>query len=510
MSYIRRIKRGDKIYLAEVRSRRVGKKVIQEHIRYVGKVADGKTVLSCSVSEVRIDSVKVFGPLLVLNTIAEQIGLSSMLGAFGEEILSLVYAHCLDYESVNQMPRWFERTDLNMLLDLDGLTEDRLLKALDSLESQDSVALQKRIFEAVKEVYALEDRGLVYDVTNTYFTGNKCPLGKWGHDKEGVKGRPLIQIGLGVTKLKGVPVMHKVYEGNIHDSRTLRDMLTSLREFHFRRGYIVFDRGISSKKNQAEITSLNWKVICGLPLNPVLKRFLSPFMAKNEFLRYKNRVRLKKTIFYAVARPYTLGDVPGKLVMCLNEQQRKDLRESRYDEIHNAEKLLRQGKGIKQGLERFLDAEGGVILKEVRKAEKFDGYSVIFTTSGLAKEEIVRTYFDKDLVEKAFQSLKGVTRLRPIRHWLYNRVIAHVFICYLSYLLLTLMRIKLEGLEISAPEALKELGTMYRVHMRDERKNFKITKVVALTKRQEKILKAIDPKLLDEVDGDTRQEPTQQ
>ncbi len=66
MSFIREVKRGDNIYLAEVRNKRVGKKVVQEHIRYIGKKADGKTILSCSI--------------------------------------------------------FFERTDLNMLLDLDGLT----------------------------------------------------------------------------------------------------------------------------------------------------------------------------------------------------------------------------------------------------------------------------------------------------------------------------------------------------------------------------------------------------
>tara|TARA_Y100000031_G_scaffold81550_1_gene89934 strand:- start:199 stop:891 length:693 start_codon:yes stop_codon:yes gene_type:complete len=223
-------------------------------------------------------------------------------------------------------------------------------------------------------------------------------------------------------------------------------------------------------------------------------------MAKNEFLQYKNRVRLKKTIFYAIARPYTIGEVKGKLVMCFNEQQRKDLRESRYDEISNAQELLKQGKSIKQGLDRFFDPSGNLIIKELRAAEKYDGYSLIFTTARLAKDQIVRMYFDKDLVEKAFQSLKGVTKLRPIRHWLYNRVTAHVFICYLSYLLLTLMQIKLEELRITAPHALKELGTMYRVYMRDTRKGFQITKVVTLTKKQEKILKAIDIKLLMELD----------
>ncbi len=119
--------------------------------------------------------------------------------------------------------------------------------------------------------------------------------------------------------------------------------------------------------------------------------------------------------------------------------------------VPHAQKLLQQGKTSKQGLDRYFDSNGNMILKEVRKGEKFDGHSVIFTTAGLAKEKIVRMYFDKDLFEKAFQSLKGVTKLRPFRHWLYNRVIAHVFICYLSYLLLTLMRIKLEGMDITAP-----------------------------------------------------------
>jgi len=500
MSFVRRVKRGDKVYLAEVRSKRIGKKVVQEHIRYIGREADGKTILSSSVSDVSIESVKVYGPLLVLNGIAREIELSSMLGAFGDEILSLVYAHCLDYKSVNQMPSWFERTDLNVLLDLEGLTEDRLLRALDSLESQDSTLLQRRIFEKVKQVYALNDKGIVYDVTNTYFYGKKCPLGKYGKDKEGVKGRPLIQIALGVTKLKGVPVVHKVYEGNVHDSRTLRDMLTDLRQFDFKEGYIVFDRGISSGKNQDEIKDLEWKVICGLPLNSTLKRFLSPFVAKNGFLDYKNRIRLKKTVFYAIVRRFTLAGIPGKLVMCFNEQQRKDLRESRYDEISHARKLLQKGKRIKQGLEIFFDSEGNMIPKKLRQAEKFDGYSVIFTTARLPREQIVKIYFDKDLVEKAFQSLKGVIKLQPIRHWLYNRVISHVFVCYLSYLLLTLLRIKLEPLDLSPVKALRELETMYKIYMFDANKGLKISKVVTLTKKQEKVLKAIDKRLLDEVD----------
>lgn len=38
----------------------------------------------------------------------------------------------------------------------------------------------------------------------------------------------------------------------------------------------------------------------------------------------------------------------------------------------------------------------------------------------LGPEQAVFAYFYKDVVEKCFQSLKGVVRLRPVRHWLYN------------------------------------------------------------------------------------------
>ena len=222
VSFIRKIKRGEKIYLAEVESKRINGRVVQRFIRHVGREADGKTVLSSSISDLTVDKVKLHGPVMVLNHLAQEIELSETLGDYGNEILSLVYAHCLDYKSINQMTSWFERTDLNMILDLEELTEKRLLEALDSLEQRDQETLQRRIFENVCRRYDLDTKGLVYDVTNTYLYGKKCPLGKWGKDKDGVLGRPLIQIGLGVTQKEGVAVFHKTYEGNIHDSRTFQ------------------------------------------------------------------------------------------------------------------------------------------------------------------------------------------------------------------------------------------------------------------------------------------------
>lgn len=496
MSFIRKIKKGNKTYLAEVENVKVDGKVQQRHIKYIGKEADGQTILSSSISNVEIDQVKLCGPLLVLNHLAKEINLSSILGEYGDEILSLVFAHCIDYKSINKMGKWFERTDLNMILDLEDLTESRLLAALDSLESQDTTQLQKNIFTNIKKKYKIDDRGIVYDVTNTYLHGKKCVFGKFGKDKEGVKGRPLIQIGLGVTQLDGIPLFHKVFDGNIHDSRTLSDSLSSFKEYGIKNGLIIFDRGISSKENQKEIFNLSWKVLCGIPLNSALKSLLTEMIGTHKFVDYKNRVKLNKTVFYVVSKQYSIGKIKGTIAFCYNEQLKNDIRESRFDEVTNAQKLLLERKKIKQELEKYFDKNGKLIKKILEEAEVYDGYSCIFTTENFNKEEMVRLYFDKDLVEKAFQSIKGIIKVQPIRHWLYNRVTAHIFVCYLSYMLFSLLKYKLKKVEISPIQALRELDSLYRVYMHDTKKGFKTSRLVALTKKQEKILRCVDKKLL--------------
>lgn len=497
MSFIRRIKRKGRIYLAEAESKRINGKCVQRHIRYIGREVDGRTILSTSISDVEVDQVKLYGPLLVLHELAQEIGLADHLGPFGREILSLVYAHCLDYESINQMPTWFERTDLNMLLNLEGLTEERLLNALDSLTAQDPDLAQKAIFESVKKTYKIRDAGIIYDVTNTYLYGKKCSLGKEGKDKEGVRGRPLIQVGLAVTQEAGIPVFHKTFDGNIHDSKTFQDVMTSFGRYALKPGgLVIYDRGVTSGRNIVDVKALKWDTLCGVAFNPKLERLWRPTLSEGRLIRFGNRVRLNETIFYVIMRPYEVGGVRGHLALCFNALQQRKLGESRYDEIADAQELLKNRESIKPDLKKFFDRQGRLLQAPLSAAEEFDGCSCIFCTRPLSKEEMVRLYFDKDLVEKAFHSIKGITRLQPVRHWLANRVKAHVFICYLSYLLLSLLKQRLKKIKVSPQVALRELETMYKVYLRDRQGVFKTSRVVTLTKKQAVILKAINKKLM--------------
>lgn len=90
---------------------------------------------------------------------------------------------------------------------------------------------KREVLQKICRQYRLRPSGVIYDVTNTYLYGRHCPLAKLGHDKEQGKGRPLIQIGLAVTQEEGFPVFHKVFDGNVHDARTLQDLVTQFRSY---------------------------------------------------------------------------------------------------------------------------------------------------------------------------------------------------------------------------------------------------------------------------------------
>ena len=492
MSFIRKIRRGDSIYLAEVENVRVGGKVIQKHIRYVGKEVDDTPILTGSVATSTVDRVTVYGPLLLLNEIARQLDLSRVLGEYGPYLLSLAYAHSVSPDSLTGMVDWYQKTEIGSLLALSDLTYKKLIAALDSVEEQ-AQEIQERLFGRVKEVVGLAPKGYFYDITDIYFYGLCCPLAKRGRNADGRKERQM-QIGLAVTPGEGIPVFHRVFEGNIFDAKTLPDILLHLRDQNVKDICIVWDRGVSSRLNIREATEMGFEVLCGLPLKAGLKKVADELLGE-EIVSMKHRVRLKKATFYVKKTPYQIDGLDGSLAVCLNEKERQAIRERRYDELDCA---LHQKKGIKEGLKKYLSG-GKLNYKALASAERYDGISVIFSTKDLSEEEMVKGYFEKDTIEKSFRCMKGLLEVDKVRFWLASRVRGHVFVCYLAYLLLSVLEYKLRKIGIKAAEALETMETMYRVHITDPKSGNKFVKTVVLSKKQQDILRQINPRLLKEV-----------
>lgn len=492
MSFIRRIRRGNAVYLAEVENARVGGRVVQKHIRYVGREIDDKPILTGSVATSTVDRVTIYGPLLILDEIAKQIDLSAALGEYGDYLLSLAYAHCVSPDSLAGMVEWYQKSEVGSLLSVADVTYKKLIEAMDSVEGR-SQEIQGQIFGHLKEALRLSSKGYFYDITNVYFYGTCCPLAQPGHNAEGRKERQ-IQIGLAVTQDEGIPVFHKVFEGNIFDARTLPDILLSLRGQEMQDICIVWDRGVSSRLNIKEAKGMGFEILCGLPLKTGLKEVADEFLAE-DMVSMKNRVRLHNATFYVKKRSHRIDGIDGYLAVCLNEKEKQAIRERRYDEIDQALRQTKDKKAIKEGLKKYLSG-GKVAHRAVALGERYDGVSVIFSTRDLSEEEMVKAYFEKDKVEKSFRCMKGLLEMDKVRFWLANRVREHIFVCYLAYLLLSVLEHKLRKLGITSAEAIGTMESMYRVYLTDPKSKNRFVKTVALSKKQENILKEINPLLL--------------
>jgi hypothetical protein len=97
--------------------------------------------------------------------------------------------------------------------------------------------------------------------------------------------------------------------------------------------------------------------------------------------------------------------------------------------------------------------------EEWARRRRYDGWSVLVAHAAVphSAADLCRLYRSKDVVEKDFQTIKGLVELRPIRHRTDAKVRAHVSVCMLSLFLERLLATKLKT--ISADAALTQLET---------------------------------------------------
>jgi transposase len=97
------------------------------------------------------------------------------------------------------------------------------------------------------------------------------------------------------------------------------------------------------------------------------------------------------------------------------------------------------------------------------REQAYEGKYVIQTEEpNLSAVEAVQLYKELSEVERAFANLKDVIELRPIYHRTDPRVVAHIFVAALAFLLHRTIEKKLKaaGLDLSATDALTALQTV--------------------------------------------------
>src|SRR4051812_47415921 len=117
--------------------------------------------------------------------------------------------------------------------------EDQLYGAMDWLLKR-----QPAIEKELAGRHLSEGSLVLYDVTSSYYEGKTCPLARFGHDRDGKTGLPIIVYGA-LTDADGRPVAVQVYPGNTGDPTTVPDRVEALtKRFGLSRVVLVGDRGM--------------------------------------------------------------------------------------------------------------------------------------------------------------------------------------------------------------------------------------------------------------------------
>jgi hypothetical protein len=108
-----------------------------------------------------------------------------------------------------------------------------------------------------------------------------------------------------------------------------------------------------------------------------------------------------------------------------------------------------------------------------QQRRRYDGFSLLVAHPGLLHEasELARLYRAKDAVEKDFQLIKSVIKLRPVRHRTDPKVRAHITLCMLALLLERTIEAQLAKRvknPMTAPTALELLSNIHLNRLQPE------------------------------------------
>lgn len=453
MAFIRKIKKGEAVYLAKVESYREDGKVKQRVLEYVGKEENGVATQKVDINKIEVQNVKHYADIAVLHQLALELKLNYLLGKNHKPIIALLIAHLICKGSITRIAAWIENSTIKEVLGIEELGTETLYNALDYLEACDFDIIENTIFKYWKEIAPNDRESFVLDVTDTYHNGtHDNSASRKGKDGKVSK---LVQIGLGVSFDNGFPVFHKAYDGNISNIKILEDLTATMAQ----RGIntIVMDRGFYSEANVTDLGRLRMKVIVGVKQSTGIKKEILSKVVRDKIYTGKHQVELKDTYVYVQQVDFLFG----KLVIIYNPK---------YEALKRDKLLASEATD-----------------NEVR----FVGYSLIFHNTSLEAPAVVKKYFDKDIVERSFRTLKGEVQLHPIRLWMPKRINAHIKICYLSLCVLSLIKYKCRKLGLSASTILSELQPIYKVNLKHTTTKQEFTKVVTLSNQQKSILKLL-------------------
>ncbi len=385
---------------------------------------------------------------------------------------------------------WYRKCALEDLLGVgsDQVNDDRLYRSLDQLLPHRD-ALQVHLKNRLGELFELDYDLMLYDVTSTYFEGqaNGNTMAKRGYSRDHRPDCKQVCIALVVTR-EGMPVGYEVFDGNRVDVTTVEQIVDTMEGRYGKAGRVwVMDRGMSSASNIRWLQRTERRYLIGASKQE-LKKFERELIDTRDWMKVRDDVEAKLC---------TGPDGTETFVIVRSAERREKERamHERFatritDGLLSLQRRLEKAKRpIDRGpLERQI---GRLLGKNSRAAGKFsvqvvddkhaatklrlawsertewdewaqhsEGCYLLRTNvHDWTPDELWRTYIQLTDAEAAFRIHKSDLSIRPVWHQMTNRVLAHIFVCFLAYVMWKTLEQwqKRAGLGNSPRTILKEL-----------------------------------------------------
>jgi hypothetical protein len=366
-------------------------------------------------------------------------------------VLALIVERLIDPCSKLATTRLWQTTTLGETLGVTETDVDEVYAALDWL-----LARQAGIQQKLAARHLREGGVVLYDVSSSYYEGHTCSLARYGHDRDGATGRPIIVYGV-LTDGEGRPVALDVYPGNTGDPTTVPDQVEHLQTaFRIARVVLVGDRGMLTEAQLRHLRAhpgLGW--ISALR-SPAIRALVESGTLQLSLFDEQHLAEI------------TSPEYPDeRLVACFNPLLADERRRKRTELLAATERALTKiaHEAARRTKKPLTDAAVGIKVGQVRNRYKMgkhftitiangritwtrneaaiqeeaqlDGIYVIRTSEPadrLPAADAVRQYKGLSQVERAFRCLKGIDlRVRPIYHRTEDHVRAHILLCLLAY-----------------------------------------------------------------------------
>jgi hypothetical protein len=431
------------------------------HIEGLRGVLKGGTVIPAEQDAFTVTRSLPHGHVAAALGTARKIGLDRILDPDDTRcrdlILALLIGRILDPVSKLAAARALSpataSSSLGEVLGLGAVDDDALYAALDWLLER-----QAAIETALAKRHLINGTLVLYDVSSSYMEGRCCPLARRGYNRDGKTGTLQIVYGL-LCAPDGCPVAIEVFDGNTADPTTLALQIDKLKQrFGLAHVVLVGDRGLITQARITEdVTSAGLDWITALRA-PAIKDLLNSGALQLSLFDQRDMASI------------TSPDFPGeRLVVCRNpdlaaerSRKREDLLMATETELARIRARVERKRDPLRGTAEIALAVGAVLntykmkkhfdltitdaafsfarrTAEIAAEAATDGLYVVRTSlpaATLGDADTVRSYKSLARVERAFRCIKTIDlHVRPVYHWLEDRVRAHVLLCMLAYYL---------------------------------------------------------------------------